>query len=496
MLALLLSCVHPTPVGPSLLEQLADLDGVVVQATEKSQLIYLQATIQAGSAYDPIGQEGVAWLTAQSMRQGGAGDRSAEEVDQLLYDLAADVDVIVDKELVTFRGKALASDKDVFVPLFVDMVVDPAFEDATVERLRSQALDQLTVGILDSNEALGDAVFDTLVNEGHPYGHPVEGRSGVVGLLDVASVEAFHDAAYVRSRTTLGLAGAIDQALADQVAAALELPDVAGPEATPKPRGDTAGRSLLVVERQTNESVVNLGHELDVDRAHPDYPALYLAMIAFGQHRESHGRLYRTLRGERGLNYGDYAYIEHYVQRGWSSEQEVGTTRTQPQFMVWLRPLKQPTVAWSIKAAVEMTETLVEDGLAPDEFALMQEYLLQRMRIWAQDPGRRLEYAVEGAALGYPDQLEDLPAAIEALTVEDVNAALAEHIRPQDLRIVVVAGNADELVGDLTEEKATPLVLGEDIVLTDAQVAWNQDVAESSLGLQSWTIVPAEGIFQ
>ncbi|MCP4804226.1 MAG: insulinase family protein [Proteobacteria bacterium] len=495
MLPLMLACVHPTPPGPSPLEQLADLNGVVLQPTDGSQLVYLQATIQAGSAYDPIGQEGIAWLTAESMRQGGAGDRTSEEVDQLLYELAADIDVVVDKELVTFRGKALASDRDTFVPLFVDMVASPAFEETTVERLRAQALDHLTVGILDSNEALGDATFDTLVNEGHPYGHPIEGRSGVVGLLDVDAVQAFHADAYVRTRVTLGLAGDVDQALADQIDAALALDTVDGPEATPKPRLDTEGRTLLVVERETEKSVVNFGHELDVDRGHPDYPALFLAMIAFGDHRESHGRLYSTLRGDRGLNYGDYAYIEHYVQKSGSSTQEVGTTRAQPQFMVWLRPLTQDTTAWSVKAAVEMTEDLVATGLDPAEFELIQEYLLQRMRIWAQDPGRRLEYAVEAQALGYPNQLEDLPDSIEALTVEQVNAALTRHIRPADLRIVVVAGNSDELIRELTEEKSTPLVK-EGLNLDDEQEAWNQEVAESQLGLQSWSIVPAEGIFQ
>ena len=493
----LLSCIHGPPGGPSPLEELTHLDAVVVQPTEGSGLVYVQATVQAGSAYDPVGQEGVAWLTAQSMRQGGAGDLSPEEVDALLYQLAADIEVIVDKDLVTFRGKALADDADVFVPLFVDMMTRPAFDEATVDRLRDTAIDALTVSMLESDERLGDTAFDVWINEGHPYGHPVQGRAGVLPLLDADALRTFHDSAYVRSATTLGLAGAVDQSDADSFAAGFAtLSGDRGPEATPKPRADVVGRHLLAIEKQTASLGVHFGHPIEVDRGHEDYPELFLAMIAFGEHRQGHGRLFEQIRTTRGLNYGDYAYIEHFVQRGWGSAQEQGTVRRQPQFSVWLRPIAGENGPWALKMALKMTEDLVNEGLTPEEFEKIRAYLLMKTRIWAQDPGTRLAYAVEAEAMDLPDMLVDLPPLIEALTLEDVNAALKRHIDVDNLRIVCVTGDADALTAALTEDSETPLVYSEDRQPDPEQASIDQEVAATSVGLAEYSVLSAEGIFR
>jgi zinc protease len=497
MIALLLACIHPTPPGPSPIERLQDLDAVVLQPAQGSQIVYLQATVRAGSAYDPVGQEGLAWLTAQMLRQGGAGERSPEQVDALLYDLAAELEVVVDKDLVTVRGKALAEDADRFVPLFVDIVTEPAWDQAAFERLRSQAESDLSVGILSSEEALGDAVFDAWLHEGHPYGHPVQGRTGVLPTLTLEQVQGFHADAWVRQATTLGLAGAVDQSLADQVAGEL-LQGLAATEpleSTPKPRAEIHGRQLLVVEKPTASTGWHFGHPLDVQRDHPDYAALYLAMVHFGDHRESHGRLYKNLRTARGMNYGDYAYVEHYVQQGWSRTQETATIREQPQFSVWLRPTDADNGPFAVKLALQLTEDLVTEGLSQEQFESTREYLLMRMKTWAQDPGRRLGFAVEAEAMDLPNQLEDLPASIEALDLSQVNGALQTWIHPEDLRLVAVTGDGQALVDSLTEGSATPIVY-RGVEPEPEQAKMDQEIAAKQLALDSWDIVPAEGIFR
>ena len=47
----------------------------------------LVVMVRAGAAADPLGQEGVASLTARLLREGGAAGRSSEEVDAALYRL-------------------------------------------------------------------------------------------------------------------------------------------------------------------------------------------------------------------------------------------------------------------------------------------------------------------------------------------------------------------------------------------------------------------------
>ena len=75
--------------------------------------------------------------------------------------------------------------------LLGDMILEPALEDATLSRLLDSATDWPTRGVMDSDERLGLSVFDDWRFTGHPYGHPVQGRAGVVGLLDRKDIEGF-----------------------------------------------------------------------------------------------------------------------------------------------------------------------------------------------------------------------------------------------------------------------------------------------------------------
>lgn len=496
MLALLLSCVHPTPPGPSPAERLQDLNGQVVLPVDGGTVVYAQTTIRAGSAYDPTGQEGVAWLTARMLREGGAAELDPASVDAELYALAATVEVVVDKEMVTFRGKALAEDADTFLPLFTRLLTQPAWYPAAFERLRSDAIEHLTNGVMASDEVLGDMLLDIWLHEGHPYGHPIRGRTGTLETLTLDDVQDFYATAYVRSAVTVGLAGPDAETMAgDYIAAFDGLPTTRPIEATPKPRPIVDDSRLLVVEKPTNSTGIHFGHPIQVDRNHTDYPALLLAMTAFGEHRQGHGRLFSTMRTERGLNYGDYAYIEHFVQQGWSSTQELSTSRVQNQFYVWLRPTSIENGPFATKLALQLVEDLVADGLAEGEFNDIKAYLLRRMGLWAQHPGRRLGFAVDAVVMDHPNLLESLPAQIEALTLEQVNAAIAAHIQTDSLRYVVVTDDGQAFATRLLEDSSTPIVYN-GVTPDKEQAAVDTQVAEKKVEVDAVTVVAAEGIFR
>ncbi len=477
---------------------------------------YVQVTVRAGTAFDPPGKEGLSWLTAQLLRDGGAGARSPEQVDALLDELGTDVEVVVDRELVTLRTRALHEDVAEVGALLADMVLRPSLDPQAFARLRDQSVDQLTRGALADDEALGLAVLEDLLFAGHPYGHPLRGRAGVVPTLSLADVRAFREDRWVRPAVTLGLAGpAVDGAGALDLAApggpalaALRdqlstLPPRLSEPPTPRKVAPVAGRELLLVEKPTESVGVHFGHPLvdadgvDLDRGHPDWPALVLAFTALGEHRQSHGRLYRALRGERGLNYGDYAYIEVYRQAGWSATREVGTARVQNAFYTWLRPTTAENGPFALKAAVSLVEDFVRDGLTPAEFARTRDYLRGRVALWADHPGRRLGWAVEARALGTPDPIVALPAALDGLTLAQVNEAVRRHIRPEDLRIVVVTGDAAAFEAAVTGDAPTPLVVaGEGVAPGSPQATQDAAWAARDLQLRAVHTVAGDGVFR
>ena len=506
VLSLFLAC-HPyqRQVGPVAFDQQAapvDLVGRHVGGP----VVWVEVAVQAGSAHDPPGREGLAWLAARAIREGGAGEADPEAVENLLYELGTDIEVVVDRELVTFRLPTLVEDLDRVAPLLGDMLIAPTLDETVVSRLEDEAADTLSRGLLESDEALGLAVFDNWIFAGHPYGHQPEGRASVAPTLTIDELLAFQADNYVRPAILLGVAGPMvteggeldpsapgGAALVALRARLSEAP--AGPVVHPTPRRvpDVDGRALLVVEKATASTGVHLGFPTDLDRASPDWPAMALAITALGEHRQSHGRLYRELRTERGLNYGDYAYLEIYRQAGWSPPQETGTGRRQNPFYIWLRPVSAENGPFALRAAVSLLEDFVSGGLEEEEFERIRGYLAGRVALWGADPGRRLGWAVEARSMAWPDPIDSLPGALADLDLATVNAAIQRHLDPSRLEIVVVTGDGAGFVSAL---KAPSPRVGEPFPDGDPRASQEAAWAEYDLGLTHSTVLPAEDLFR
>lgn len=501
LIALLMAgCPKVDPEPAAVVAPVAEAPSVfspIVMPVKGSQIVYLNATFKAGSAHDPEGKEGLAYVTSKVIREGGAGPLIPDEVQTQLFALGADIEVVVDKDLVTFRGKALREDMPAFLPIFTDMLTEPGMDESAFYRAVDSARSELKAGILESDEGLGDAVFDSVIHAGHPYEHPVQGLASGLDALTLQDVQTFHKSAYDRAGVTFGLAGAVDDVLVSDFLGAMEsLPEGTLETPVPAERVTFTERTLHIIERGTASTGVHFGHPLDVDRGHPDYAALLVATTAFGAHRESYGRLFREMRGDRGLNYGDYAYIEHYREVDLRDpSQELGTLRVQPHFTVWVRPTETQDGPFALKMAMVMTEQLVAEGLEQEEFEVIRTHLTKRKKLWAKDPGRRLGYAVEAEALGVPNILEDLDEQLQELTVEQVNAALKAHIHPEQFQVVVVSGDGAKFATTILKTYETPMVYKTSAPNSE-QADEDKAYATYAFKPASWSVLEAEKLFE
>jgi zinc protease len=413
----------------------------------------------AGAVDDPPGKEGLTALTAAVMAEGGTERLTAAELTRALYPLAADIEVVADKETVVFAGRCSKDQLDRYLPLLEDVILRPRFDPRQLARLRSRAVDAVEKTLrTEDDEALAKEALEGALYAGHPYGHPTGGTVQGLRRITLEDVKAQWRRVFVASRLTVAAAGGYSGDLSARIAADLAALPAGSPRA-PVPAPATRAPRFLLVEKPSAPTAISMGFTWDVKRGDPDFPALVVAVSALGEHRQGAAfRLFDELREIRGLNYGDYAYPEYFVQAGGSALPAVNYPRSHQEFTVWIRPVEPHHRAFAIRAALREVDRWVRGGLTADELERVKKFLAGYTLTFDQTDARRLGYALDDRFYGLPRPwLETLRARLPSLTLEEVNGALRRHVDPSRLRIVVATHGAAELAAEILAGAPSPM---------------------------------------
>ncbi len=433
----------------------------LIEMRSGSPMVTLRVAFDAGSAEDPDGREGLTRLTAEAMVEAGAGDRSYAQLTEALYPMAGEIHAATDRDQTVFVGRVHRDHLDAFYALFRDVLARPRFDERDVERLLARARTALTMGLRgNDDEELGKQVLQAMLYEGHPYGHPELGTERGLGAIGPDDLRAQAARVFCSGRVTVGLAGGYPEGFAARVRGdlgAMRRDGCVGRIRLPAVELD--GMRIWLVDKPDARSVaVSLGVPIDVTRDHEDYAALTLAAAYLGQHRTFAGRLMQKMRGDRGLNYGDYAYAEHFVQEGWSRFPRPNISRRQQYFSAWVRPVQPENAHFAIRMVVRELRQFVRDGISTEDFERIRTFVDRYYALYLQTESRRLGFAIDDRYYDSPQPwLEGLREAWRRLTPEQVNAAVRRHLDLSKLQIAIVAADAQALADRLASEVESPL---------------------------------------
>jgi zinc protease len=473
---------------------------VVLIPVATDPTISFSVQFSVGSQNDPPSKEGLAYLTGEMLADAATEKRTLDEILEALYPLASSYDVRVDRERTTFTGRTHKDNLDAYLELFTDAFLHPRFAASDFDRVKSDAINDIENTLrYSSDEELGKAALEEFVFRGTRYAHPSEGTVAGLRSITLDDVQEFYSRHFTVASALVGLGGGYDDAVIERISAAVgELargqppppPDITPPA--------IESREVLLISKPGADASISFGFPVHLHRGDRDFYALWIANSWLGEHRNQASHLFQVIRERRGLNYGDYSYIEAFPEGGQRTMPPVNVPRRQQLFEVWIRTLPNDKAVFALRAALRELAALVDRGMTQQEFELRRDFLKKYSLHFAETTSARLGYAIDDRFYGIDGEghLARFRAMLGELTLEDVNAALKRHLQYANLKIAIVTGEAERLRDALVSGAPTPIEYP--TPKPPEVMAEDQEIAAFPLAISSErvTIVPVDSAFE
>ncbi|MFZ4791360.1 MAG: M16 family metallopeptidase [Candidatus Competibacteraceae bacterium] len=388
-------------------------------------MVDAQVLFNAGSARDGD-RPGLAKLT-NALLEEGAGDWSADVIADRLDQVGARFSASARRDSASVALRSLVEPRYLqpAVETVARLLKEPTFAPNTVERVRQQMLTALQERAQSPGAIAQDAFFKALYGT-HPYGSPPEGTTTSLNTLTRAEVQDFHRRHYTAANALVTLVGDLDRPAAEQLANALvaDLPKGEPVPALPAP--PVPASQTLRIPHPSSQSHILIG-QLGVNRADPDYYALFLGNHVFGGNGLV-SQLSQEIREQRGLAYGAYSAFSPMQQAG--------------PFLMNLQT-RNDQVDTALQVAQATLRDFTANGPKPQILEDARQNITGGFALGLAG-NSKLAAALGGIAF-YDLPLDYLQTYIDrmnGISLDQVKAAWQRHVQPDRLIIVIVGGPA------------------------------------------------------
>ena len=396
---------------------------LVVASVHKLPVVTVAAVVRAGASCDAEGRDGLAALTARALTEGTAS-LDAVAFTRTVERLGTAVDAGADWDAALVSMTALTDKlRDAF-RLFADVLVNPAFPEREVERLKQERIAEI-LQMRTEPRGLADEMFARFVYApGSRYASSDGGDERSIAALGRDDVRRFHAERYVPGATTLIVAGDVTADEAERLATeALGGWSGAAPGASSVDDAPAARerRVHLVTKADAPQSELRVGH-VGVPRTTPDYFAIVVMNAILGGLFNS--RVNMNLREEHAYTYGAGSGFDWRLGAG---------------------PFDVSSAVASDVTAAALTEILKEIDRMRAEPVSASELSLATSYLDGVFPIRYETTAAIASALANltiyrlpEDYFDTYRDRIRAVTADDVLRAARTYVRPDELQLVVV----------------------------------------------------------
>ncbi|MBC7842621.1 MAG: insulinase family protein [Gemmatimonadaceae bacterium] len=419
---------------------------VVVAPVRKLPLLTVLALVDAGSVADPVGQEGVAQLTASLLTE-GTGNLTGAALAELVELMGSTLDAGADWDSSVVKLTTLSSRLPDAITLLARVLTEPALPDDEFQRLRTERLADLLQQRSEPRSLADEAFAQSIYAPGARYAKPDGGTEHSVKGLTLDAVKAFYAQRYSPYATTVVLVGdvSIDEGIA-MVSRVLGSWTGTKPPASARP--DTslvAPRGIHIVRKaDAPQSELRVGHA-GPPRLTPDYFPLVLCNAILGGLFSS--RLNLNLREEHAYTYGAHSGVD------WRR---------------WAGPFSMDAAVQSDVTAAAVREILNEfdriraEPVKPEELSLAISYMDGVFPIRFETTRAIASALASQAIYELPaDYYDTYRANIRAVTADEILSVAQKYFDPAKLQVVAVGDPS------VISDPLAALGIG-DVTVTDA----------------------------
>ena len=437
----------------------------VLDKTNDSPLIDVNFLFYTGAAADPADKKGVAALLARMLTQGGSQTRSYQEIQQGLYPLAGQFSSQLDKEMMSFTGRVHKDNAESWYQLISDQLLNPGWREDDFKRLKKELIDSIKSGLKASNdEELGKEVLYSELYKGHAYEYYNSGDLSDLSTITLDDVKAFYQAQLTQAKLHVGITGALSSELKKKMFTDLARLPVGNEKRLKIAKAPVLkGHHATVVEKNAQSTAVSFGFPIDTIRNNKDWAALWLVRSYFGEHRSSNSYLYQQIRQARGMNYGDYAYIEYFPRGMYQTKPDANLGRSSQIFQVWLRPLRSNNDAhFATRAALYELDKLIENGMSEKDFQATRNYLTNYAPQLVASQDQQLGYALDSEFYQTDEFVKYVREQFAKLSLADVNRVIKANLQTDNIHYVFISADGEDMKKRLLSEQVSPLQYNSD----------------------------------
>ena len=396
---------------------------VVIAPVRTLPLVTVLALVDAGSATDPVGEDGVAQLTARLLTE-GTGTLTGAALTDLVESMGSTLDAGADWDSSVVKLTTLSSRLSDAIALLARVLTEPALPEGEFERLRTERLADLLQQRSEPRSLADEALSQVLYAPEARYSRPDGGTERSVKSLTIESVRAFYAARYSPHATTVVLVGDLsqDEGLT-MVRRVLGGWNGAVPAAyPPADLALTGARGIRIVRKaDAPQSELRVGL-VGPRRLTPDYFPLVLCNAILGGLFSS--RLNLNLREQHAYTYGAHSGVDWRRGNG---------------------PFSMDTAVQSDVTAAAVQEILMEferirrEPVSDGELSLAHSYLDGVFPIRFETTGAIASALASQAIYGLPaDYYDTYRANIRNVTSADIQRVAQAHFDPDRLQVVAV----------------------------------------------------------